>query len=52
VEFLKHKWGYILALALILIAGGVIWYFLFYGTPRDYTGGILVQLTNTVKEMV
>ena len=52
MEFLKHKWGYVLALALILIAGGVIWYLLFCGTPRDYTGGMLVQLADKAKEMV
>jgi len=52
MEFLKRKWGFILALALILIAGGVIWYLLFYSTPKDYTGGILVRAGGIAKEMI
>lgn len=51
MEFLRRKWGYLLALALVLIAGGVIWYLMFYATPGDYTGGILVRLGDRVKGM-
>lgn len=50
--FLKHLWGFLFALALVLIAGGVVWYLMFYGVQRDYTGGMLVRLSDTAKELM
>ena len=29
--FLKHLWGFLFVVAMILIVGGVVWYLLFYG---------------------
>ena len=50
--FLKHLWGFLFVVAMILIVGGVVWYLLFYGGPRDYTGGMLVRISDIVKGMV
>lgn len=50
--FLKQKWGYMLALVLILVTAGAVWYLLFYGGVKDYTGGMLVRLQNMAKEMM
>lgn len=52
MEFLKQKWGYLLALALILIGAGVVWYLLFLNGAKDYTGGMLVLLPRMAKEMM
>lgn len=49
--FLKEKWAYVLALALAAAVAGAVWYLMFYGGGRDYTGGLLVQLRNLAKEM-
>lgn len=45
-------WGILFALALIAIAGGAVWYLMFYSSQRDYTGGMLVHLSDTVKGMM
>ena len=50
--FLKYLWGFLFALALVLIAGGVVWYVLFYNGQRDYTGGMLVQFFDMARGMV
>ncbi len=50
--FLKHLWGFLFAVALLLIAGGVVWYLLFYSGQRDYTGGMLVQAFDMAKGMM
>ena len=50
--FMKQKWGYVLAPLLIIAAAGAAWYLLFGCGVKDYTGGILVRLHNTAKEMM
>ncbi|MCI8836929.1 MAG: hypothetical protein HFG74_02575 [Hungatella sp.] len=50
--FLKHLWGILFAAALILIVGGVVWYLMFYGAQRDYTGGMLVQISDMMRGAV
>lgn len=50
--FLKRLWGFLFAMVLIALAAGVVWYLLFYGGQRDYTGGMLVQLTDIMKGMM
>lgn len=50
--FLKHLWSFLFVVALALIAGGVVWYLLFYGGQRDYAGGMLVRLTDMAKGMM
>lgn len=51
MEFLKRIWGYLFALAVILILGSILWYLLFYNDSQDYTGGMLVRLEEEIKEI-
>jgi len=39
-------------LSLLLIVGGAVWYLMFYSVQRDYTGGMLVHLSDMAKGMV
>lgn len=50
----KSKWGYALALilALALIGAGVIGYFIYSNSSKDYTGGMLVRVSHMEKEMM
>ena len=32
--------------------GGVVWYLMFYGAQRDYTGGMLVQISDMMRGAV
>ena len=47
--FLKHLWGFLFIVAMILIVGGVVWYLLFYGGPGGYNGGKLVGVSGMGK---
>lgn len=45
MEFLKHNWGYLLLIAVVLITAAVVWYLLFLaGNQNPYAGGLLVDL--------
>ncbi len=52
MDFFKEKWGYILVLALVLIGAGIAGYFWFGRNSGDYTGGMLVHMADTAKEMM
>lgn len=52
MEFLKHNWGYLLLIAVVLITAAVVWYLLFLASNQNpYAGGLLVQTVSGIKEM-
>ncbi len=52
MEFLKHNWGYLLLIAVVLITAAVVWYLLFLASNQNlYVGGLLVQAISGIKEM-
>lgn len=53
MEFLKHNWGYLLLIAVVLITAAVVWYLLFLaGNRNPYAGGLLVRAFSGIKEMM
>ncbi|MCI9359604.1 MAG: hypothetical protein HFG65_01370 [Hungatella sp.] len=53
MEFLKHNWGYLLLIAVVLITAAVVWYLLFLaGNRNPYAGGLLVRAVLELKEML
>lgn len=52
MEFLKHKWGYLLLAAAVFLAAAAVWYLLFLNHEGDsYAGGMLVNAICGIKEM-
>jgi len=53
MEFLKHKWGYLLLAVMILLTAAAVWYLLFLKQGgNSYAGGMLVQAAHNMKEWV
>ena len=53
MEFLKHNWGYVLLVLVVLAVAAAVWYLLFLtGGSDPYAGGMLVKAAEGMRKAV